>query len=178
MICPWQLYLAYGNREILEAQYDCMTGWIKWITNHTKLAYDLLLRREYPSWLYPVTKGATTIWEHWDGIMENGDFWDSEMNPFNHYAYGAVADWVYCKAAGIQTLEEYPGYEKVKIAPLTDDRLDWMEARLKTRHGQIRSRWQKQENRWRYDLETPVEAVITIGEKEYHVEPGKYVFFG
>ena len=53
---------------------------------HTDLAYTLLLRTEYPSWLYPVTKGATTVWEHWDGIMENGDFWSVDMNSFNHYA--------------------------------------------------------------------------------------------
>ena len=66
---------------------------------HTDLAYTLLLRTEYPSWLYPVTKGATTVWEHWDGIMENGDFWSTDMNSFNHYAYGAVADWVYEEAA-------------------------------------------------------------------------------
>ena len=55
---------------------------------YADLAYSLLLRKEYPSWLYPVTKGATTIWEHWDGIMENGDFWSSDMNSYNHYAYG------------------------------------------------------------------------------------------
>lgn len=84
---------------------------------HTELAYTLLLRTEYPSWLYPVTKGATTVWEHWDGIMENGDFWSTDMNSFNHYAYGAVADWVYEAAAGIQTVEDAPGFARVKIAP-------------------------------------------------------------
>lgn len=81
---------------------------------HTELAYTLLLRTEYPSWLYPVTKGATTVWEHWDGIMENGDFWSTDMNSFNHYAYGAVADWVYEAAAGIQTVEDAPGFARVK----------------------------------------------------------------
>ena len=108
---------------------------------YTELAYDLLLRREYPSWLYPVTKGATTIWEHWDGQMENGDFWSSDMNSFNHYAYGAVADWVYTVAAGIQTVEEKPGYAAVRIAPQPDKRLDWLEASVETRHGLVRSRW-------------------------------------
>lgn len=108
---------------------------------YASLAYDLLLRREYPSWLYPVTKGATTIWEHWNGIMENGEFWKSDMNSFNHYAYGAVADWVYCVAAGINIMESHPGYEKVRVAPIPDRRLDWLEASLETRHGLIRSRW-------------------------------------
>ena len=142
-----------------------------------KLAYDLLMRREYPSWLYPVTKGATTIWEHWDGIMENGDFWDPEMNSFNHYAYGAVADWVYCRAAGIQVLEEAPGYKKVKIAPVPDERLDWLEAKLQTRQGQICSKWRKQDMVWRFDIETPVETTIVLDEREFVVGPGKYVYF-
>lgn len=97
---------------------------------HTELAYTLLLRTEYPSWLYPVTKGATTVWEHWDGIMENGDFWSTDMNSFNHYAYGAVADWVYEAAAGIQTVEDAPGFARVKIAPQPDSRLDWLEASI------------------------------------------------
>ena len=61
---------------------------------YVSLAWSLLLRENYPSWLYPITKGATTIWEHWDGIMENGDFWTRDMNSYNHYASGAVADWV------------------------------------------------------------------------------------
>ena len=144
---------------------------------YSSLAYDLLLRREYPSWLYPVTKGASTIWEHWDGIMENGDFWTSSMNSFNHYAYGAVADWVYCVAAGINTMESHPGYEKVRIAPIPDKRLDWLEAVLETRHGFIRSHWQKQGDLWRYEIETPVDAVIVIAGREYQVPKGLYVFY-
>ncbi len=144
---------------------------------YADLAYTLLLRREYPSWLYPVTKGATTVWEHWDGIMENGDFWSTDMNSFNHYAYGAVADWVYCVAAGINTQEEFPGYERVKIAPLPDKRLDWLEAALQTRHGKISSRWSKQEGQWRYEITTPVEACIVIDGREYAVGAGSYVFY-
>lgn len=110
---------------------------------YMELAYSLLLREEYPSWLYPVIKGATTIWEHWDGIMENGDMWSADMNSFNHYAYGSVADWVYSVAAGITQLEDHPGYEEVRIAPHPDTRLDWLEASLDTRHGKILSRWRK-----------------------------------
>ena len=144
---------------------------------YTELAYDLLLRREYPSWLYPVTKGATTIWEHWDGQMENGDFWNSDMNSFNHYAYGAVADWVYTVAAGIQTVEEKPGYAAVRIAPQPDKRLGWLEASVETRHGLIRSRWEKQGNLWRYEIETPVEAEIMIDGGKTFCRPGRYIFF-
>ena len=144
---------------------------------YTELAYDLLLRREYPSWLYPVTKGATTIWEHWDGQMENGDFWSSDMNSFNHYAYGAVADWVYTVAAGIQTVEEKPGYAAVRIAPQPDKRLDWLEASVETRHGLVRSRWEKQRDMWRYEIETPVEAEVVIDGRKTLCRPGRYIFF-
>lgn len=80
---------------------------------YADLAYSLLLRKEYPSWIYPVTKGATTIWEHWDGIMENGDFWSKDMNSYNHYAYGSVADWVYGTAAGIKPVEEAPAMQRL-----------------------------------------------------------------
>ncbi len=144
---------------------------------YTELAYDLLLRREYPSWLYPVTKGATTIWEHWDGQMENGDFWSSDMNSFNHYAYGAVADWVYTVAAGIQTVEEKPGYAAVRIAPQPDKRLDWLEASVETRHVLVRSRWEKQRDMWRYEIETPVEAEVVIDGRKTFCRPGRYIFF-
>lgn len=144
---------------------------------YTDLAYSLLLRKEYPSWLYPVTKGATTIWEHWDGIMENGDFWSADMNSYNHYAYGSVADWVYSVAAGINTQEAYPGYERVRIAPHPDSRLDWLEAVLETRHGKISSRWKKEGSVWEYAITTPVQAEIVIGDTVHEVKAGSYIFY-
>jgi alpha-L-rhamnosidase len=144
---------------------------------YADLAYSLLLRRDYPSWLYPVTKGATTIWEHWDGIRPNGEFWDKAMNSFNHYAYGAVADWLYGDAAGIQALESAPGYARVRIAPLPDARLDWLRAGLKTRHGAISSAWEKQNDQWKYEIETPVPAEIVIAGVSHKVGPGHYLFY-
>lgn len=144
---------------------------------YTELAYTLLLRREYPSWLYQVTKGATTIWEHWDGIMENGEFWSTDMNSFNHYAYGSVTDWVYTVACGIQTVEDAPGYAKAKIAPHPDTRLDWLSAELDTRHGHITSKWIKTDGMWRYEITTPVETEIVIDGKSQTVNPGSYLFF-
>ena len=146
---------------------------------HTELAYTLLLRTEYPSWLYPVTKGATTVWEHWDGIMENGDFWSTDMNSFNHYAYGAVADWVYEEAAGIKPAE--PGFAKIRIAPKPDARLEWLEASLETRQGLVRSAWSHiEENgcrKVRYEIITPAPATLVIGGVEKEVQAGEYVFF-
>ncbi|WP_099204759.1 alpha-L-rhamnosidase [Scatolibacter rhodanostii] len=144
---------------------------------HTELAYSLLLREQYPSWLYPVTKGATTIWEHWDGIMENGDFWSPDMNSYNHYAYGAVADWVYGTAAGIKTDENAPGYEKVIICPNPDQRLTWLKASLETKHGLIRSEWKKKDDVWQYEIETPTNTSVSIANQTYEVKKGTYIFY-
>ncbi|OMF27578.1 alpha-L-rhamnosidase [Paenibacillus sp. FSL H8-0548] len=105
------------------------------------LAYKLLLQQTYPSWLYPVTKGATTIWEHWDGIKEDGSFWSKDMNSFNHYAYGAIGDWMYRVAAGIQTVEEAPGYKQIVIAPQPGEGIRWAEGSLETLYGKVSSKW-------------------------------------
>jgi hypothetical protein len=80
-------------------------------------AYMLLNRKEYPSWLYPVTKGATTIWERWDGIKPDGSFQDKGMNSFNHYAYGAIGEWMYRVSAGIDIDPQHPGYKHILIQP-------------------------------------------------------------
>lgn len=144
---------------------------------HNDLAYTLFLRKEYPSWLFSVEKGATTIWEHWDGIMENGDFWSPDMNSFNHYAYGSVASWVYEKAAGIVILEDTPGFAQVKIKPMPDERLEWLEASIQTKHGLISSKWTHTPDGTRYDIETAVPAEICIGQKTLHVKPGRYTLW-
>lgn len=140
-----------------------------------ELAYELLLREEYPSWLYSVTKGATTVWEHWDGIMENGEFWSSDMNSFNHYAYGAVIDWVYEKAAGIQPAQ--PGFQKVTVAPMPTDQLDWLEVSLDTAYGKIISKWCHAEGRIRYDITLPVAGEVVIAGVARSLPAGSYVFW-
>ena len=144
---------------------------------HADLAYSLLLREEYPSWLYSVGKGATTVWEHWDSIMEDGGFWSTEMNSFNHYAYGSVADWVYSVAAGIHPVEELPGYAKVRIAPTPDTRLEWLKADFESRHGLISSKWCKEEQFWRYEITTPVDAEIVIDGTSHLVSAGTYYYY-
>ncbi len=144
---------------------------------YSELAYSLLLRREYPSWLYPISKGATTIWEHWDGIMENGDFWSDNMNSFNHYAYGSVADWIYEEAGGIKPIESEPGFRKVRIEPKTDIRLKELEVSINTRNGKIMSHWLHTEDGCRYEIETAVPAEVVINGKVTDVKPGKYVFW-
>lgn len=157
---------------------------------YTELAYTLLLREDYPSWLYPVTKGATTIWERWDSIKPDGTFQSTGMNSFNHYAYGAVADWVYGVAAGIDTVEEAPGFEKIKIAPQPDPRLTWLKARIDTRAGIVVSKWEyvdadgkvisqtQTPEKIRYEIQTPSPTEIVIDGITHSVEQGAYVFFG
>jgi len=142
---------------------------------HADLAWELLLRREYPSWLYPISKGATTIWEHWDGIMPDGGFWSKDMNSFNHYAYGAVADWIFGVAAGIQVCEDAPGYARIRIAPQPTEKLEWLEASIETRHGLVSSKWTKVDNGWRYDIVTPVETEIVLKGEMRKVGAGSYV---
>ena len=143
---------------------------------HTDIAYDLLLQEDYPSWLYSVRQGATTVWEHWDGLKDDGSFWSAEMNSFNHYAYGSVADWVFGVAAGIEPVECEPGYARVHIAPHPDERLGWLEARVNTKYGRIRSKWEQIEGRVRYEIDTPVPATIVIADRTYEVGPGQYLF--
>lgn len=157
-----------GTAYLLHVLSDC---------GYDDLAYTLLLRREYPSWLYPITKGATTIWEHWDGIKPDGSFWSASMNSFNHYAYGSVVDWIYEKAAGIGHSEDCPGFSKALIKPRPDKRLGWLSVTLETRNGRIVSSWKYTGTGVRYDISVGMPAEVTIGEKVYEVGPGTYVFW-
>ncbi|WP_145148626.1 alpha-L-rhamnosidase [Paenibacillus xylanexedens] len=107
------------------------------------LAYTLLFQEDYPSWLYQVTQGATTVWEHWDGIKEDGSLWSADMNSFNHYAYGAIGEWLYRYVAGIRSDEHQPGFRLVHIEPQPGPGLDWVEASLETMYGQVASSWHR-----------------------------------
>ena len=144
---------------------------------HADLAWSLLLRREYPGWLYPVTKGATTVWERWNGIKEDGSFESAGMNSFNHYAYGAVADWVFEQAAGLRHGEDQAGFSELIYAPHPDARVGWLQAKLNTRHGPVSAYWQWEEDGVRYELDTPVPALIRLPGGERKVSPGTYTFW-
>jgi len=106
------------------------------------IALKLLKQQDYPSWLYQVTKGATTIWEHWDGIKEDGSFWSADMNSFNHYAYGSIGDWMYRVISGIEILEA--GYKKIMIKPYFEG-FEYVRARHKSMYGDIKVEWVKKE---------------------------------
>ena len=141
---------------------------------HADLAWSLLLRKEYPGWLYSVSKGATTVWEHWDGIRPDGTFWDDDMNSYNHYAYGSVADWVFGVACGIQPAAA--GFARLRIAPQPDPRVNSLCAVLDTAHGRVRSAWQYTDVGIRYEIDCPVPALIVIDGHQKQVPAGRYIF--
>jgi alpha-L-rhamnosidase len=131
---------------------------------YNDLAYKLLLRKTYPSWLYPVTKGATTIWERWNGIETNGDFQKESMNSFNHYAYGAIGNWIYQHITGIQIDKSHPGYKKFIIHPRPGGDLKNAYATLDTYYGQIKSGWKANGNEITLNIEVPVNtsAILNV----------------
>lgn len=145
---------------------------------YAETVYDLLLRREYPSWLYPISKGATTVWEHWDGIKPDGTMWSTDMNSFNHYAYGAVADWMYGAAAGINSDPDRPGFEHIIFRPVTDRRLDFVKASIDTRRGTVASEWRRENGRIKYIFTVPEGccASVIIGGEKHGVGAGTHEF--
>jgi alpha-L-rhamnosidase len=126
------------------------------------LAFMLLTRKEYPSWLYPVTKGATTIWERWDGIKPDGSFQDPVMNSFNHYAYGAIGEWLYSYVAGIRVDEENPGYKHFFLNPHSGGGLTHAKAEFNSVYGKIISAWKTQNNSLEYSCTIPPNTSATI----------------
>ncbi len=107
-----------------------------------KEAYDLLLTEEFPSWLFQVNMGATTIWEHWDGIRPDGTMWSAGMNSFNHYAYGAIGEWLYRVIGGFEVDTQAPGYKHAIIAPTIGGGLSYAKTHLETVYGRLCSHWQ------------------------------------
>jgi alpha-L-rhamnosidase len=124
-------------------------------TGHLDTAYRLLLQTECPSWLYPVTMGATTIWERWDSMLPDGTINPGQMTSFNHYAFGAVAYWMHQIIGGIAPLE--PGYSRVLIAPQPGGDIQWARSSLESRHGTISVAWSR-------DGDGPIELEVVVPE--------------
>ncbi len=125
-------------------------------------AYMLLNRKEYPSWLYPVTKGATTIWERWDGIKPDGSFQDKGMNSFNHYAYGAIGEWMYRVSAGIDIDPQQPGYKHILIQPRPGGGLTFVKASVHSMYGQVASAWEIKDGKFTLRVEIPANTTATV----------------
>ena len=136
---------------------------------HTDTAYKLLLQDTCPSWLYAVKKGATTIWETWDGVREDGTVHDS----LNHYSYGAISGWLFSGVCGIRLSEG-----KLRLCPRPDPSLGWAKAEWRSPVGTIKSAWHYEDSKLILDFEVPFPANIELpnGEKrevtegEYHYE--------
>ena len=120
-----------------------------------KEAIKLLLRSEYPSWLYPVTKGATTIWERWNGIKPDGSFQYPSMNSFNHYAYGAIGEWMYANLMGLKVNEDFPGFKRYKVQPLFDKNFDFIKGSFDSNYGKIQIAWIRKKGKLQFSLYLP-----------------------
>ncbi len=146
----------------------------------TDLAGKILLTEECPGWLYAVKKGATTIWERWDGIKPDGHMEDNGMNSLNHYAYGSIGSWLVEVQGGITPAK--PGYRKVKIAPTPIRGLTSVNVRQETPCGTVVSSWKWEDYHMTVDITIPVnviaevilpgapkaEAALTLGSGNYH----------
>ena len=126
------------------------------------LAYTLLLSHKFPSWLYSVDQGATTIWERWNGYVKDHGFGPVGMNSFNHYAYGQVLSWVYRTIAGIAADPASPGFKTIIMKPIPDRRLGFVKCSYKSVAGEIKSEWKYEGDVWVWTFTVPEGAVARV----------------
>lgn len=156
---------------------------------YPEIAYKLLLNKDCPSWLYQISKGATTIWEHWDGYKPDGSFWEPWMNSFNHYAYGCIGDFMYRNIGGIRIDENEPGYKHFYIEPKLGGGITWAEVSHMTVHGKIYVKWQMENEMMKFKIQVPVNTCATVtfpvkeenqkhleGQSVMHLGSGEYEF--
>lgn len=131
-----------------------------------ELAATIFMKEDYPSWLYAVNMGATTIWERWNSIMPDGSFDVSGMNSLNHYAYGSIGDWMYRKVAGVSQLK--PGYKKFKVQPMFVKGIEESGVEFESVYGKIESKWSCKDGKICGYVNVPVNttAEIHLPEKE------------
>lgn len=130
---------------------------------YNEMAYKLLLNKNCPSWLYPVTMGATTIWERWDSVLPDGKINPAGMNSLNHYAYGSIAEWMYRVMAGINNTEENPGFRHVNLEPMPDYRFKYINAEYNSPVGKYVSSWRINEDGSLYfKFEVPFNSTASL----------------
>lgn len=129
---------------------------------YNDLAYTLLMQDTYPSWLYPVKMGATTIWERWDGIKTDSSFQTPTMNSFNHYAYGAIGDWMYRKMVGLDTYEDGVGYKHIQVKPYIGGPFAYASASLQTYYGTLSNAWKKDSVQINMQVKIPANTKASI----------------
>ncbi|MET3806149.1 hypothetical protein ABIB25_003158 [Nakamurella sp. UYEF19] len=148
----WHLSTGFlGLKDLLPALTDI---------GRSDVAYRVLLNKDYPSWGYEISKGATTVWERWDSIKQDGSFGDVGMNSFNHYAYGSVGAWMYDTIGGISALE--PGYKKTLIAPVPGGDLTSSSMDYQTPYGKVSSDWTKTAGSYHLDVSVPANTTARV----------------
>ena len=141
------------------------------------IAYELLFQRKNPSWLYSIDNGATTIWERWNSYMKDEGMGPQGMNSFNHYAYGAVCEWLWETAAGICADKKQPGFKHIIMSPVPDKRLGNVDATYYSAAGIIKSSWRYEGNEWIWSFTIPEGATATVtipGGQPKEYQAGKY----
>lgn len=178
MVVGGELRAKVGERFLAKLEADDLhlrTGFLgtPWLLpalssiGRDDLAVTILLHEDYPSWGYPVRMGATTMWERWNSIQPDGSFGPVSMNSFNHYAYGAVADWMFARLAGLRA--EAPGYRRTRIAPLIGGGgLAFVRGSLDTPRGRLASSWAQAGDGWTLEVVIPpnseAEVVVPAAE--------------
>jgi alpha-L-rhamnosidase len=172
--------------QVLEDDFHIATGFLGTpfvtdaLTNAGEVAsaYELLLQRGNPSWLYPVTMGATTIWERWDSMLPDGSINPGEMTSFNHYAFGAVADWLHRTLAGLAAAA--PGYRRIRFAPKPGPGLTSAEATHETPYGTAAVAWRRDGTSFSLDVTVPpnttADVVLPDGSAPVEVGSGRHSF--
>jgi alpha-L-rhamnosidase len=147
-------------------------------SGHSDLAYKLLLTDTYPSWLFPVKEGATTIWERWDGYTPDRGFQASSMNSFNHYSLGAVGKWLYSGMAGIEADEEHPGFKHFTLDPQISPTFTSLKVTLNSPYGVIASSWKIDNGQVSYDATVPpnTSASLILPGVNQVLDAGTYHF--
>jgi alpha-L-rhamnosidase len=129
---------------------------------HLDTAYALLFQKSWPSWLYSVTQGATTVWERWDGWTEDSGFQDPVMNSFNHYAYGSIGAWLYSVVAGIELDPAWPAYKHIILRPQPGGGLTQATGKLETPYGELVSQWTLADNTFEWTVVVPPNTTATV----------------
>jgi alpha-L-rhamnosidase len=170
----WHLATGFiGTPRLLPALTDA---------GRSDVAYRLLLNDDFPSWLYQVKLGATTMWERWDGWRPEKGFQDPGMNSFNHYAFGSVGQWLYETCAGIEPAA--PGYKKIRLEPHPGGDFEYAKATYKSINGEIVSGWKKTEKGIEFDFVIPPNTTATLklpgpdesGKTNFELASGKHHF--
>ncbi|CAG8239274.1 unnamed protein product [Penicillium salamii] len=150
-------------------------------TGHHQVAYRMLLEKNRPSWMYPITMGATTMWERWDSMLPDGSINPGEMTSFNHYALGSIINWLHSTIAGVTSVS--PGWKEIRIEPIPGGTIDSAQVAYETAYGRLECQWRVLADEQRFEMELLIPAnstasVILPGDREQHTDQSRGVRVG